>query len=163
MRKFRKKVKQAHQLAQFIADRCDFIGAEKIATAFFDFGTDDDGVDFALDYIGVRDPVEISQIMSAFVYGATMMDLAFEINRESHSVTVILNNKNKKRKKTTNEAPIKAVTTKRCFGVAVVARQIGCHPIHLTYIMHGKRKANDTLRRRLNRMGITHTAEGEEI
>jgi Fe2+ transport system protein FeoA len=29
--------------------------------------------------------------------------------------------------------------------------------------MHGKRKANDTLRRRLNRMGITHTAEGQEI
>ena len=66
-------------------------------------------------------------------------------------------------KKTTNKAPIKAVTTKRCFGVSIVARQIGCHPIHLTYIMHGKRKANDTLRRRLNRMGITHTAEGQEI
>ncbi|MBQ3166388.1 MAG: hypothetical protein IJC01_03520 [Clostridia bacterium] len=120
-------------------------------------------MDFAIAYIGVRDPVESSQIMSAFVYGATMMDLPFEINRESHSVTVVLNNKNKKSKKTTNKAPIKAVTTKRCFGVAVVARKIGCHPIHLTYIMHGKRKANDTLRRRLNRMGITHTAEGQEI
>ena len=66
-------------------------------------------------------------------------------------------------KPTTAKAPIKAVTTKRCFGISVVARQIGCHPIHLTYIMHGKRKANDTLRRRLHRMGITHTAEGQEI
>ena len=163
MRKFRKKVKQAHQLAQVIADRCDFIAAEKIATAFFDFGTDDYGADFAIAYIGVRDPVEVSQIICAIVCGAMMTDLSFEINHESHCVTVILNNKNKKRKKTTNEAPIKAVTTKRCFGVAVVARKIGCHPIHLTYIMHGKRKANDTLRRRLNRMGFTHTAEGQEI
>ena len=169
MRKLRKKVKQAHQLAQVIADRCDFIVAERIATAFFDFGTDDYGVEFAIDYIEVRDPVEVPQIMCAFVYGATMTGLSFEINRESHGVTLILNNENKMSKKTTNkapiknEAPIKAVTTKRCFGVAVVARQIGCHPIHLTYIMHGKRKANDTLRRRLNRMGITHTAEGQEI
>ena len=105
MKKFRKKVKQAHQLAHVIADRCDFIGAEKIATAFFDFGTDDSGVDFAIDYIGVRDPVESSQIMSAFVFGAMMTDLSFEINRESHCVTVILNNKNKKSKETTKEAP----------------------------------------------------------
>lgn len=66
-------------------------------------------------------------------------------------------------KKTTNKAPIKAVTTKRCFGIAVVARQIGCHPIHLTYIMHGKRKANDTLRRRLARLGITTTVDGQAI
>lgn len=96
MRNFRNKVKKAPQLAHVIADRCDFIGAEKIATAFFDFGTDDYGVDFAIAYIGVRDPVESSQIMSAFVYGAMMMDLSFEINRESHCVTVILEKKNKK-------------------------------------------------------------------
>lgn len=160
MRKFRKKVKQAHQLAQVIADRCDFIVAKEIATAGIDFGAD-----LAVLWIPVRDQVEVSQIMCAFIYGAMMTDLPFEINHEFHSVTVILKNKNKKIKKTTvqNKTPIKAVTTKRCFGVAVVARQIGCHPIHLTYIMHGKRKANDTLRRRLNRMGITHTAEGQEI
>ena len=96
MRKFRKKVKQAHQLAQVIADRCDFIAAEKIATAFFDFGTDDYGADFAIAYIGVRDQVEVSQIICAFVYGATMKDLPFEINRESHCVIVAFENKNKK-------------------------------------------------------------------
>lgn len=154
MRKFRKNVKQAHQLAHVIADRCDFTVAEEIATAGMDFGAD-----FAVLWIPVRDHVEVSQIVCAYVYGATMMDLGFEFSSDDSSVTVFLKNKNK----TTNKTPIKAVTTKRCFGIAVVARQIGCHPIHLTYIMHGKRKANDTLRRRLNRMGITHTAEGQEI
>ena len=158
MRKFRKKVKQAHQLAQFIADRCDFIVAERIATIAVDCGAD-----FAVLWIPVKDQVEVSQIMCAFVYGATMTDLEYEIRCKHSAVTVTLKNKKIMSKKKTNEAPIKAVTTKRCFGVAVVARQIGCHPIHLTYIMHGKRKANDTLRRRLNRMGITHTAEGVEI
>ena len=97
MRKFRKKVRQAHQLAQIIADRCDFIAAKKIATTFFDFGTDDYGVDYAIAYIGVRDPVEVSQIICAFVYGAMMTVLPFEINRESHCVTLILSNENEKK------------------------------------------------------------------
>lgn len=39
----------------------------------------------------------------------------------------------------------------------------GGHPGHLSYIMHGKRKANETLRRRLARMGVTHTVDGEAL
>ena len=110
MRKFRKKVKQAHQLAQVIADRCDFIVAERIATIAVDCGAD-----FAVLWIPVKDPVEVSQIMCAFVYGATMADLEYEIRCKLCAVTVTLKNKNKKSKKTTkkttNKAPIKAVTT----------------------------------------------------
>ena len=63
----------------------------------------------------------------------------------------------------TTTSPLKTVTTRRCFGIAATARAIGCHPIHLTYIMHGQRKPNDTLRRRLARMGITCTVDGEEF
>lgn len=59
--------------------------------------------------------------------------------------------------------PLMTVTTRRCFGIAATARAIGCHPIHLTYIMHGKRKPNDTLRRRLARLGITCTVDGKEF
>ena len=59
--------------------------------------------------------------------------------------------------------PLKTVTTRRCFGINATARAIGCHPIHLTYIMHGKRKPNETLRRRLARMGITCTVDGKEF
>ena len=51
----------------------------------------------------------------------------------------------------------------RCGGVARVARLIGCHPGHLSYILHGHRKANETLRRRLARMGITTTVDGEKL
>ena len=58
---------------------------------------------------------------------------------------------------------VKTVTTRRCYGVAATARKIGCHPGHLTYIMHGKRKPNDTLRRRLARLGITTTVDGKEL
>ena len=59
--------------------------------------------------------------------------------------------------------PLMTVTTRRCFGIAATARLIGCHPGHLTYIMHGKRRPNDTLRRRLARMGITTTVDGKEF
>ena len=59
--------------------------------------------------------------------------------------------------------PLKAVETKRCSGVAVVARRIGCHPVQLSYIMHGRRKASDKLRRRLARMGITCTVDGKDL
>ena len=48
-------------------------------------------------------------------------------------------------------------------GVAVVARRIGCHPVHLSYILHGHRKANATIRHRLARMGITTTVTGEAL
>ncbi len=48
-------------------------------------------------------------------------------------------------------------------GVATVARRIGCHPGHLSYILHGHRKANEVLRRRLVRMGITTTVDGKEL
>ena|GEM_PF-5231498 len=111
MRKFRKKVKQAHQLAHVIADRCDFIVVERIATAGFDFGERfaDFSANFAIACIEARDQVEVSQIMCAFIYGATMMGLEFEISREFHRefhyVTVTLETKNKKSKKTTNKAP----------------------------------------------------------
>ena len=68
--------------------------------------------------------------------------------------------------KRTNEKktrPLRSMTTRRCFGVASTARLIGCHPVHLSYIMHGKRRPNDTLRRRLARMGITTTVDGKEF
>lgn len=52
---------------------------------------------------------------------------------------------------------------KRYSGVAVVARRIGCHPVHLSYILHGHRKASAVLRRRLARMGITTTVTGEAL
>lgn len=48
-------------------------------------------------------------------------------------------------------------------GVATVARRIGCHPGHLSYILHGHRKANEKLRSRLARMGITTTVDGEKL
>lgn len=51
----------------------------------------------------------------------------------------------------------------RCSGVARVARLIGCHPVQLSYIMHGKRKASEKLRSRLARMGITTTVAGEKL
>lgn len=51
----------------------------------------------------------------------------------------------------------------RCSGVAVVARRIGCHPSQLSYILHGKRKPSKTIRRRLERMGITTTIDGESL
>ena len=48
-------------------------------------------------------------------------------------------------------------------GISATAARLGCSREHLSRVLHSKRKANDTLRRRLNRMGITHTAEGQEI
>ena len=51
----------------------------------------------------------------------------------------------------------------RCSGVASVARLIGCHPVQLSYILHGKRKPSDKIRRRLARMGITTTVDGEAL
>ena len=62
-----------------------------------------------------------------------------------------------------SNARLTAVVATRCQGVAATARAVGCHPGHLSYIMHGKRKPNDTLRRRLARMGITCTVDGKEF
>lgn len=58
---------------------------------------------------------------------------------------------------------IRVAESRRAYGVASTARLIGCHPVHLSYIMHGKRRPNDTLRRRLARMGITCTVDGKEF
>lgn len=62
----------------------------------------------------------------------------------------------------TEQAPVLRLEV-RYGGVANVARRIGCHPGHLSYILHGHRKANETLRRRLARMGITTTVDGKEL
>ena len=48
-------------------------------------------------------------------------------------------------------------------GVAAAARRFGCSREHLSKVLHGKRKANETLRRRLARMGITTTVDGEDL
>lgn len=48
-------------------------------------------------------------------------------------------------------------------GVARVARSFGVSREHLSKVLHGKRRANDMLRRRLWRLGIVKTADGKEI
>ncbi len=48
-------------------------------------------------------------------------------------------------------------------GVAGAARRIGCSREHLSRVLHGSRKANDTVRRGLARMGITTTINGKKI
>ena len=65
--------------------------------------------------------------------------------------------------KTKNEGTLQVAQHLRCSGVAAVARLIGCHPSQLSYIMHGKRKTSEKLRRRLGRMGITKTVDGKEL
>ena len=62
-----------------------------------------------------------------------------------------------------SKSPLQILRQRRCSGVNAVARLIGCHPVHLSYILHGHRKANATLRRRLARMGITTTVDGEQL
>lgn len=51
----------------------------------------------------------------------------------------------------------------RCQGVKSLARRVGCHEVHLSYVLHGRRKANDDLRRRLKRLGVTHDVNGDEL
>ena len=58
---------------------------------------------------------------------------------------------------------LSVVVAPRFVGTNALARRIGCHPVHLSYILHGRRRANDDLRRKLMRLGVTKTAEGEEI
>lgn len=61
------------------------------------------------------------------------------------------------------KTPLKIATKRRCSGITATARLIGCSAGHLTYIMHGHRKANPILKRRLARMGITTTVDGEKL
>lgn len=48
-------------------------------------------------------------------------------------------------------------------GVSSVARRFGVSREHLSRVLHGHRRANDTLRRRLCRLGIVKTVDGKEI
>ena len=65
--------------------------------------------------------------------------------------------------KAKHDAPLEKKTAIRCSGVARVARLVGCHPNHLSYIMHGHRQPNEALRRRLARLGITMTVDGKKF
>lgn len=68
-----RKFKLAREHARRIADRCDFITAERIGKASVSFGRD-----FAIVCVDVKDNVEVAQVMCAFVYGATIVGLSFE-------------------------------------------------------------------------------------
>lgn len=68
----RRKFKLARQHARRIADRCDFVTAERIGKASVSFGED-----FAAVCVAVKDQVEVSQVMCAYVYGATLTGLSF--------------------------------------------------------------------------------------
>ena len=48
-------------------------------------------------------------------------------------------------------------------GIAAAARRWGVSREHLSRVLHGSRKANETLRRRLARLGITCTVDGEPL
>ena len=48
-------------------------------------------------------------------------------------------------------------------GLTQAARWLGCSRPHLSYVLHGQRKPSDTLRRRLARLGITTTVDGQAI
>ena len=61
------------------------------------------------------------------------------------------------------KSKLRVADARRAYGVASIARLVGCHPGHLSYILHGRRKANDDLRRRLKRLGVTHDVNGEEL
>ena len=63
----------------------------------------------------------------------------------------------------TKKNPIRVTEARRAYGVAATARSLGIHPSQLTYILHGQRVPNDTLRRRLARLGITRTVDGKEF
>lgn len=39
-------------------------------------------------------------------------------------------------------------------GLTQAARALGCSRAHLSYVLHGKRKASDRLARALKRMGV---------
>ena len=58
---------------------------------------------------------------------------------------------------------LQPIVAQRVLGVAAAARRIGCSAGHLSSVLHGKRKANETLRRRLARLGVTCTVDGVEF
>lgn len=59
--------------------------------------------------------------------------------------------------------PVRFAESRRAYGVAATARRLGIHPSQLSYILHGQRKPNDSLKRRLLRLGISHTVDGKEF
>ena len=68
----RRKFKLTRQLARHIADRCDFVTAERIGKASVSFGED-----FATVCVAIKDQVEVAQVICAYVYGATLTGLSF--------------------------------------------------------------------------------------
>ena len=48
-------------------------------------------------------------------------------------------------------------------GIAAAARRWGVSREHLSRVLHGSRKPNETLRRRLARLGITTTVDGTPL
>ena len=48
-------------------------------------------------------------------------------------------------------------------GITSAARRFGCSREHLSKVLHGQRKPNDSLKRRLARLGITATVDGKEL
>ena len=69
----RRKFTQTRHLARHIADRCDFITAERIGKASASFGKD-----FVTVCVDVKDQVEVAQVVCAYVYGATLTGLNFQ-------------------------------------------------------------------------------------
>lgn len=68
----RRMFKLTRQLARHIADRCDFVTAERIGKASASFGED-----FVTVCVAVKDQVEVAQVVCAYVYGATLTGLNF--------------------------------------------------------------------------------------
>lgn len=52
---------------------------------------------------------------------------------------------------------------RRCVGLAEVAKRVGCHKLHLSAVLHGRRKASDKLRRELLALGIAETTDGRRL
>jgi hypothetical protein len=71
-KEIRRKFKQTRKLARHIADRCDFVTAERIGKASASFGKD-----FVIVCVAVKDQVEVAQVVCAYVYGATLTGLNF--------------------------------------------------------------------------------------
>lgn len=67
-----RKLKLVRYHALSLADRCDFVATEKIREASVSFGED-----FAIVCVGVKDQVEVAQVVCAYVYGATLTGLSF--------------------------------------------------------------------------------------
>ena len=66
----------------------------------------------------------------------------------------------KKRARTAKESPLIFVVAGRFAGTVELARKVGCSSIHLSGILHGRRKASAILRQALASYGVTKTAEG---